>query len=225
MKRILILVEGESDLIFLRDVIFKSYSSLVNSHKIIEKDTKVKKQISKFLIELNNDKQLILKVCNQQENINSVGGWQELKGEIKFIEIENYDNCLILFDSDNSKKENIQFKKQQIKNWVNEAFDYQTFFLPLNDEKNGEDLEDLIINSVSEKYKNFFNCWQSLENCLKTEVKENLKYPDKKRKLFAFKDSLQNIDNGIFFNYNSDIWNLKAEYLNPLKDFLDKYLK
>jgi 5S rRNA maturation endonuclease (ribonuclease M5) len=183
--------------------------------------------ISEVTIEFETFR-LLIKVCNLGEKVNSVGGWTNLKDLASLIAEENYKNYLIVFDSDFSGK-NIEHKEKEIKKWVGEKFDYSTYYFPYNDTEKGEDLEELVELCITENYNKFIPCWIDFEKCLENNISAEINHPDRKRKIFTFKDSLLNIDNCIHENYlKDDIWNINFktnEYLNPLKEFLDKHLK
>jgi 5S rRNA maturation endonuclease (ribonuclease M5) len=217
---VLLLVEGKSDLIFLRDIISSNYEKKSVANKI------EKKIISEATIEFETFT-LLLKVCNLNENINNVGGWTNLKALAASIAEEKYKEYLILFDSDFSGK-NIKHKEKEIKKWVGEKFEYSTFYFPYNDTEKGEDLEELVELCISENYNQFIPCWKNFENCLQGKIQDEINYPDRKRKIFSFKDSLKNVDQNIHESYLKDtIWNINFitnQNLIPLKTFLDKHL-
>ncbi|HAP94627.1 DUF3226 domain-containing protein [Epilithonimonas hominis] len=218
---ILLLVEGKSDLFFLRDLIKTNYTCSEPKDKI------EKKTISETSMEFENYN-LLIKVCQLNEKVNSVGGWTNLKELATVIEEQNYSKILIIFDSDFSGN-NIDYKEREIKKWVSEKFEYSTFYLPYNDKNKGEDLEELIENCVNEDYSSFLPCWKDFENCLTQNIKADINYPDRKRKIFAFKDSLLNVDENIHESYlNSSIWNIDYttnDNLTLLKEFLDNNIK
>jgi 5S rRNA maturation endonuclease (ribonuclease M5) len=216
-KTILLLVEGKSDLFFLRDLIKTNYNCPEPKNKM------EKKIISETLIEFENFN-LLIKVCQLNEKINSVGGWSNLKNLATVIEEQNYSKILIIFDSDFSGN-NIEYKEREIKKWVNDKFEYSTFYLPYNDKNKGEDLEELIEYCINKDYSNFLPCWKSFESCLTQNIKADINYPDRKRKIFAFKDSLLNVDQNIHESYLCKaIWNIDYktnDNLALLKEFLD----
>lgn len=220
-ETILLLVEGKSDLIFLRDVISVNYKTATPKDKI------EKKTILESLIEFEKF-DLLIKVCNLNENVNSVGGWTNLKDLASSISEEKYIRNLIVFDSDFSGK-NIEHKEREINKWFGGKFEYFSFYFPFNVKTKGEDLEELIELCITDNYNMFIPCWISFEKCLESNIKSEINYPDRKRKIFSFKDSLLNVDTNIHNSYlNSDIWNINFETnsnLKTLKEFLDQYLK
>lgn len=219
MNNIVIVVEGKSDLIFIRDIIIKNYN-----FELTQDLTKKKEEV----VFQQDNKKLILKVAKQNENINSKGGWGELKGLIPQLkdQFPKLDfKLLIIFDSDNTKSDNIEHKKTLIDIWCKEL-NYEMFYLPYNKVDEFDDLEDLILTCVTEKFGFFYKCWDEFMKCLDSNFIGKINYPDKKRKIFTLKDSFEKIHPELHTSYLiDDVWDIefkKNNKLNDLKDFLDK---
>lgn len=162
--------------------------------------------------------------------------------KIKPIVIEGYTNLInfkteiektndlkgknfIIFDADNNKNK----KKTQIGKIEKEldcSIDY--FFMP-NDHDNG-DLEDLLMKMINPKHQVIFDCFDSYQKCL-TSSTRNYTLPNKKARIFAYCEAIldkkedEMIDGKKRDYLDTRLWDLHAEFLNPLKIFLEKIIK
>lgn len=222
--KICIIVEGKSDLFFLRDLMFENFKDIELIKNYKDKVDKVKYKEESIVFEhINNF--IYIVVCQNNENLNSKGGWSNIETEIYYAVTEDFTKYLIIFDSDNEGTDNFKIKTSKI-NEVMNKFDltYETYFLPLNEVNKGNDLEDLILSCIQPNYKDFFTCWENFSDCLKSNFNES-NLPNKKKQLYTFKDVF-NINND---NYtNKDFWNLNTnenKELEPLVQFLENNLK
>jgi len=98
-------------------------------------------------------------------------------------------------------------------------------------------LEDLLENIINQTNKSIFDCWNKFENCLQgcasNEIKKELTIPAKKSKIYVYLETLlgkskkekEKIKDPNREYKVAEHWDLDAEYLIPLKNFLEKYLK
>ena len=140
---------------------------------------------------------------------------------------------LVIFDAD----KDIDSRRKELLEWKeNAGVSFELFLLPNNKDKGA--LEDLLENIINPNNQPIFNCWEDYEKELvKLEIPGRtpppLTTPAKKTKIYGYleallgetksekeqiKESNRNYDNTMH-------WNLDAEYLEPLKEFLDKNLK
>jgi hypothetical protein len=220
MENLVIIVEGYSDLLFIRDCIIKNFTSYNLVKDCNTKDEKVELK--------SKTKHLFLRVTETKQKINDTGGWCKLKTTISLLKDEFPNNefkLLVLFDADSSKIENIAHKEKLISDWC-QGLNYETFYLPFNKKDEFDDLEDLIFKCITDKFNFFFECWSGFMGCLEDKFKGEINYPEKKRKLFTFKESFKKDNPTIDENYlDSKFWDINFETnksLEPLKSFLDK---
>ena len=140
---------------------------------------------------------------------------------------------LVIFDAD----KDIDSRRKELLEWKeNAGVSFELFLLPNNKDKGA--LEDLLENIINPNNQPIFNCWEDYEKELvKLEIPGRtpppLTTPAKKTKIYGYleallgetksekeqiKESNRNYDNTMH-------WNLDAEYLEPLKECLDKNLK
>jgi hypothetical protein len=168
-------------------------------------------------------------------------GWnnlinQENSGQAYIIQMNiNSDNGginLVIFDADTDT----ETRRSDILKWKKDnSLDFELFLFP-NDKDTGA-LEDLLEQIINSKNSSIFDCWNDYEVCLvgsKIEGRiEPLTTPAKKTKIYGYLEALlgktrkeKDLIKEANRNYlNADHWNLSSDALNPLKDFLDKYLK
>jgi hypothetical protein len=154
---LLIIVEGKSDLEFVRDFILINF---INS--------KIKKKESlKILIEYDK-KNIEIRICRKEKDNNSTGG----KGNLIHIkdiiksELQNalLKKVIIIFDADND------FKKSnaEICSLVDKEFIFELFLMPNHTLKQNGDLETLILDNCINKTE-FHDCFGNFKICLKTK--------------------------------------------------------
>ena len=224
MINLVIFVEDKNDVVFVRDFILKTYCNLNSDSAkyITEKEYEIKIGEKTVLIADTN------KGNTEEEN---TGGWGKLKRQINsnfFVKLKRENEnikFITLFDADEDKAYNIIKKETDINNWLKgKDFEIDRFYLPFNNETS-HNLEQLLELSFN---KNIKECWSSFMNCVVNEENADAVEPaSKKGKIIIYKDIYSILKNNKN-EYLSEMWNLDVntnEYLNPLKDFLDKYLK
>lgn len=163
-------------------------------------------------------------------------GWDNLKTEASAVRMHsmsaNDGVNLVIVDAD----KDFQARKEEIAKWqqVNEV-EFELFLLP-NDKDTGA-LEDLLENIINPNNRPILDCWENYEKELvKLDIPGRtpppLTTPAKKTKIYGYLEAL--LDNTksqkelikeAKRNYNETLhWNLDAEYLQPLKDFLTIHL-
>lgn len=172
LDKFLILTEGISDIIFLRDYLMFFNPNLKSEQKKI-------------------DKELILKSTNKQIIIRAIGGYTKLNMEKNQIE-QYFDakyKILVIQDTDDFKKNHggIQARNKYLMDIKNKlSIEFEIFLFPNN--KDDGDLETLLLKIVKEdKYKPTNDCYY---NFIKNE--EEL--------MIGFSDELKN-SKGLIFNY------------------------
>jgi len=164
------------------------------------------------------------------------GGYKKLSDEINIREMRiNADQDgenLVIFDADNdieARRKELEAIKEQYQ------VDFKLFLLPNNKDKGAlEDMLEQIINPVNQP---IFKCWENYEKELvKQEIPGRtpppLTTPAKKTKIYGYLEALlgtskreKELIKDPNRNYeNTQHWNLDAEYLEPLKGFLQKWL-
>jgi hypothetical protein len=169
-----------------------------------------------------------------KKTIIACGGWTNIYNERNdaeetirksLIKNTNDDGVnLVIFDAD----KDFDCRKKEIEKWKADFnLSFELFLFP-NNKDNGT-LENLLEKLIPEKNRSVLDCWEGYEKCLKTK---KLTSPAKKTKIYAYLEALvgesrsekvkikeKERDYG-----NIDHWNLDAEYLNSLKEFLTPYL-
>ena len=144
----------------------------------------------------------------------------------------NEEINIIIFDAD----ENIDKRRLDILTWgEKEELDFELFLIP-NDKDSGalEELLEKIINPVN---RPIMECWENYEKELvKLDIPGRtpppLTTPAKKTKIYGYLEALlgksksqkDKIKEKEREYYNTQHWNLDAEYLEPLKVFLIQHL-
>lgn len=150
---------------------------------------------------------------------------------------------IVIADADTIEKGwGYEKRKKQIEGGMkNHNISFSYFIYP-NNQDDGI-VENLMESTaIHASNKKFFVCYSAYEVCLQREKDDNgeRKYnvPDLKGKVYAYAEAQTRYDsekrqriplikksekNDWSFN-NKDFWNLEVEALNPLKDFLKKYL-
>lgn len=199
MKKFKIFVEGEADKKFFEDFFLHLFNSTPPKNSIIH-----------------------------------VGGKDKLKAQASQMK-ENAGQGgvnLVIFDADKDAKyrRNELLEVKTVKN-----VDFELFLLP-NDNDTGT-LEDLLERIINPNNQPVMDCWQTYEDELKevripTKTPPTLTIPAKKTKIYAYLETLLGEtkaekelvkDNKRNFR-NPAHWNLDAEYLTPLRDFLTTHI-
>lgn len=150
---------------------------------------------------------------------------------------ENTDNGgvnLVIFDADCEKNSGgFSGRKQYLEEKLEELSISAEIFLFPNHHDDG-DFEFLLENIVNEEHRCLLECFEGYEKCVggHTDSNGNPIYitPNRKSKIYAYVESIKKSrsererfkNSKEFFFDNSKYWNLNAEYLSPLKDFLQQ---
>ena len=174
-------------------------------------------------------------------------------GDYKFIYVDGKDNLpnvvpemltntadggvnLVIFDADTlengggfvTRQQQLMDKKAEI------GVSFDLFLYP-SDGEDG-DVEVLMERiACKDKHARFFSCFQMYENCISqdkdSDGKPRYKTPNRKGKLHTYINAMQlnnrqmrGLGSGQWLFDNNDYWNLDSDDLQPLVNFLSKYL-
>jgi hypothetical protein len=212
-----IFVEGETDVKFISDYI---------SH--------IKPEVQVSITEKGRKSDITLNEC-LIATIHGLRGWSDIKNmkpTIAQYKGESND-VLVIFDADTNDNEGGFVKrKKQIEDY---ALLLDGIFL-FPDNKSDGTLEDLLENIINQSNSPIFNCWENYESCLQEcaskKMEKKLTTPAKKSKIYSYlevlagktqkeKDKIKPLNRDYT---NSEYWNLDADFLIPLKEFLLKHL-
>ena len=161
------------------------------------------------------------------------GGYQKLKSEDAIGAMRQNTDLgginLVIFDAD----EDAEARRKELLAIKDEYdVDFKLFLLP-NDKDAGA-LEDLLERIINPNNQPVMDCWQTYEGELKKvripkKIPPTLTIPAKKTKIYAYLETLleksrsqKKLIKDANRNYeNTQHWNLDAEYLEPLKAFLE----
>lgn len=164
------------------------------------------------------------------------GGYQKLRSEDAIGTIRQNTDLgginLVIFDADedpDARRSELLAIKEEF------GVEFELFLLP-NDKDAGA-LEDLLENIINPNNQPVMDCWKTYEEKLgevriPTKTPPTLTIPAKKTKIYAYLETLldksksqKKLIKDANRNYeNTQHWNLDAEYLEPLKKFLNKNL-
>lgn len=163
-------------------------------------------------------------------------GWDNLKTEASAVRMRsmsaNGGVNLVIVDAD----KDFQARKDEIKRWqqANDV-EFELFLLPNNHDAGA--LEDLLENIINPNNRPIMDCWEDYEKELvKLDIPGRtpppLTTPAKKTKIYGYLEALlgesksqKEMIKEINRNYeNTQHWNLDAEYLKPLKVFLENII-
>lgn len=143
---------------------------------------------------------------------------------------------LVVFDADTNKNdggydkrcESLLVRRDELK------LTFDLFLWP--DNKNDGDVE-VLMESIARKdlYPEIFNCFEKYEHCISQRRNEKGEpyyvTPNRKNKLHTYFTSLplsnskkRKTGSGTWLWDDANIWDLNADSLNPIKEFLSKYL-
>jgi hypothetical protein len=163
-------------------------------------------------------------------------GWDNLKTEATAIRMHsmsaNGGVNLVIVDTD----KDFQIRKDEIAKWQQaNKVQFELFLLPNNHDAGT--LEDLLENIINPNNRPIFDCWEHYEQELvQTDIPGRtpppLTTPAKKTKIYGYLEALlgetknqKELIKEANRNYeNPQHWNLDAEYLEPLKLFLNDNL-
>lgn len=160
------------------------------------------------------------------------GGYKKLSDEINIREMRiNEDQGgvnLVIFDADNdfeARRRELEAVKEQY------HVEFELFLLPNNQDAGA--LEDLLENIINPNNKPIMECWEHYEDELVQldipgRTPPPLTIPAKKTKIYGYLEALlgeSKREKEMIKEKNRDYteplhWNLNAEYLKPLKEFL-----
>lgn len=184
-------------------------------------------------------KQYILHVLGFEvanDSIVKLDGWTNLKGFVWQQRMkamtDNGGTNIVIIDAD----KNTDTRRADILKWKQDnGLEFELFLLP-NDQDAGA-LEDLLEHIINPNNQPIFDCWEDYEKELvKLEIPGRtpppLTTPAKKTKIYGYleallgptKDEKELIKERNREYSNTMHWNLDAEYLEPLKGFLERNL-
>lgn len=164
-------------------------------------------------------------------------GWDNLKTEASAVRMRsmsaNGGVNIVIVDAD----KDFQTRQAEIAEWeqANEV-EFELFLLPNNQDKGA--LEDLLENIINPNNSPIMDCWENYEKELVQldipgRTPPPLTTPAKKTKIYGYleallfdsksqKEQIKEVNR----NYENTLhWNLDAEYLEPLKEFLVENLQ
>lgn len=192
-----IIVEGIADEVFIAQYFCHVFGKPIPNGCIVKTDGKDNRQVA----------------TNKMREMSANGG-----------------SNLVIFDTD----QNIDEKKTELFQWKDkDKLDFDFFLIP-NDCEPGA-LEDLLENIINPVNRPIMECWENYEKELvKLDIPGRtpppLTIPAKKTKIYGYLEALlkpsekENIKERKREYYNTLHWNLDAEYLKPLKEFLIQHL-
>ncbi len=167
-----------------------------------------------------------------EERIVNLEGWTNIKGIAALRRMrsttDNGGVNIAILDAD----KDIDARRKDILDWKQEhAVEFELFLLPNNQDAGA--LEDLLEHIINPNNQPIFDCWQHYEDELVQldipgRTPPPLTTPAKKTKIYGYLESLlgttkreKELIKDPNRNYeNTQHWNLDAEYLEPLKAFI-----
>lgn len=171
------------------------------------------------------------------ERILKLDGWTNLKGftwqQRMKTNTANGGINLVIIDAD----DDIDARRSDILAWKEQyGLDFELFLLPNNQDAGA--LEDLLENIINPNNRPILDCWEDYEKELvQLDIPDRtpppLTTPAKKTKIYGYLEALlgesksqKELIKEVNRNYeNAQHWNLDAEYLEPLKEFLDRNIR
>lgn len=221
MGEILIIVEGEADVVFLMQ--YLSFLQLCKPQKY------------------KKGKPIVLEGSNKVIKIISTGGKDCIKEQRAVIEKAIDDKCRVVFIFDADDDVSLS-RKNVLTQWnkFGSSGVPEIFLLP-NDRDKGT-LETLLLQCIHTCNKPLLTYWQQLlsnqqdllselnaryESCGDCTTREALYGPDDKMALYSYAYQLTgNQAQETKRNYlDSTTWNLESEALAPLREFFETYLE
>lgn len=166
------------------------------------------------------------------ERILKLDGWTNLKGitwqQRMKTNTANGGVNLVIIDAD----DDIDARRSDILAWKEQyGLDFELFLLPNNQDAGA--LEDLLENIINPNNRPILDCWEDYEKELvQLDIPDRtpppLTTPAKKTKIYGYLEALlgptkrdkEQIKEANRNYENTQHWNLDAEYLEPLKEFL-----
>lgn len=195
-----IIVEGDADVKFFRDYCLYLFGEKISNDRFIKTD-----------------------------------GWNGLiKDDVRQRLRSMTDNGginIVIFDADADTEK----RRTEISEYKTEyGLDFDLFLLPNNQSAGA--LEDLLENIINPNNQPIFDCWNDYEEELRQVTipgrEKPLTTPAKKSKIYCYLETLHGTSKSqkkMIKDANRDYlkkehWNLDAEYIKPLKEFLEKNL-
>lgn len=194
----------------------------------------------KFIVEGNADALFIRAFLKKHLNLDykdndfiKIGGCTKellsLDANLKLINesISKGRKNLLLFDADQpdfkQTKGNLELWKKELE------IDYKIFLFPNN--KDDGSLETLLFNiaNLTDGKDGVLNCFDSYKQCI-TGLNKNFSLPDAHAKFYAFEEAVlsrtkfKDVGNKPDKYLLDELYNIKSDYLNPLKEFLTTHL-
>lgn len=182
-------------------------------------------------------------VSSDEYEIVHTGGYTNLLDSDKtpFVEVmrANTDvggKNLVVFDADTEKNKGgfAKRKEELMKSQDDLKVSFELFLWP--DDKHDGDVE-VLMESIARKdlYPEFFDCFTKYEHCISQRKNEKgepyYSIPNRKGKLHTYfhalpisKTKKDKFGHGAWRWADQDIWNLDEKSLDPIKEFLSKYL-
>lgn len=211
MAKYIILAEGKSDIVFIRDYLLFNYDILE-----IAKDDK---------------KEKILKYNDTLIKIVAVGGYTVITKHLntKFQEIKDSDyKILIIQDADSVSFENGGIDKRteyldKIKKEL--EIEFETFLFPNNEDEG--DLETLLLQIVNlEKFSRSINCYEKYAKCCEaiSEKKYSEELLQSKSLVYNYFRTYNGMEKAKEENrkFHSVYWNFSNEALRPFNLFINR---
>jgi len=160
------------------------------------------------------------------------GGYQKLRKEDAINAMKQNTDAggknLVIFDAD----EDCEARRKELLAIRDEfGVEFELFLLPNN--KDAGELEDMLEQIINPDNQPVMDCWATYEGELEkvripTKTPPTLTIPAKKTKIYAYLETLlgktrsqKKLIKDANRDYeNTQHWNLDAEYLKPLKEFL-----
>ena len=168
-----------------------------------------------------------LGIPKDQYDIVPANGWTNIRNlstALQLNTIQGFKN-LIIFDADRpATGGGFDRRKKDILSILKEKKAEADLFLFPNNRDDGM-FEDLLKNiMVHENHERFFDCYHDYTSCLG----DGYVHPNLKGEVFTYISSMKSLPNKVRRNLgsgdwqfsNKEYWNLDAEYLLPLKEFI-----
>lgn len=214
MLKYLIIVEGKTDIIFLKDYLMFLDTTL---------------EITKKL-DRNNKKEIVLKSKSTEIKILIAGGYTAIKEEklsTKILEyIDSEYKILVIQDADCETKADggVQNRMKYLDEVQKDRnIKFETFLFPNN--KDDGDLEILLLQiKNTTQYDNFFECYDKYIKCIIESTNKNFisELRENKNKVFNYFSTYYGMENSKEENrvYDEKYWDLNNKTLDPLKTFM-----
>lgn len=193
--------------------------------------------------ETTNEQDFIVKViakyfpkCQYKKDFDVIGtnGWTNIpKNEYEFK--ENTDNGfpnLVIFDADEDKNGGGFARRQaDILALKSDSIDFDLFLWP--DNQNDGDFELLLSKIINPDHQCLLDCYEHFEEEVRANDPEEVKYetPGRKGEMYSYislhkmsQKQKGNLSKGYWMFDDSRYWDLSSEALQPLIEFLKKYM-